>query len=474
MGTAALLGIGWLAASLPMRTDVQFYARVAHRELGPPLFVHLPGPYPALADLLFLLPRALPLPYPMAFSLLAAGALAALVLAVVGGPTSTEPIGGPTSTEPIGGRIFTEPIVVAPRTAPSTEAKTETTVVATEGRTSIGARAVARADPRVLQRGTPRAATRLGDTPRGRLVAYLLLGTVGVALTRFDAFPALFAAVALERARRGRFDSAWAAAILGTLLKVYPALLLPGFAIAERRSSGHWPLRRVIASLAVAGLVVGAQLALAPSSVLAPLRSELDRGTEFSSVAGSLTWLAGGSHLYGDAAARIVAVTSLHAHLAMLVTSVAGAAGVATVLALAWRGRLGLEATSLGVLSFVVLADRTFAPQYLIWLAPLWAQFRLRAAWLAAAALTTIVFPVAPFLVAATHHAIGFGLATGFAALRNALFLGGTLAWLASQAGWSHGSAVARRRGDAEGSGSAQAAEVRDEGATEVRPDPAA
>ena len=68
-------------------------------------------------------------------------------------------------------------------------------------------------------------------------------------------------------------------------------------------------------------------------------------------------------------------------------------AGIVAIWRFAALGRLSVEATSLAVLSVSVLGDKAFSPQYLIWLAPLWAYWPLRRGWLAAAALTTLVFP---------------------------------------------------------------------------------
>ena len=42
---------------------------------------------------------------------------------------------------------------------------------------------------------------------------------------------------------------------------------------------------------------------------------------------------------------------------------------------------LSVEATSLAVLSVSVLGDKAFSPQYLIWLAPLWAYWPFRRGW---------------------------------------------------------------------------------------------
>ena len=88
-------------------------------------------------------------------------------------------------------------------------------------------------------------------------------------------------------------------------------------------------------------------------------------------------------------------------------------------------------AVSLGVLSVAVLAEKSFAPQYIVWLAPLWAYWPMRRGWLAAALLTTLVYPV----LYAEAHAFGPGFfwATTVAAVRNAVLAVATLSWLLGQ-----------------------------------------
>ena len=67
-----------------------------------------------------------------------------------------------------------------------------------------------------------------------RTCYYLLFGTTAVVFARYDVFPALAAVLAVEGGRRGQWNRAWAWAILGGLLKLFPFLLLPGFLLVER------------------------------------------------------------------------------------------------------------------------------------------------------------------------------------------------------------------------------------------------
>jgi hypothetical protein len=98
---------------------------------------------------------------------------------------------------------------------------------------------------------------------------------------------------------------------------------------------------------------------------------------------------------------------------------------------LAKRGRLSVEAVSLVVFSIAILADKAFAAQYLVWVVPFWAYWPIRRGWVAAAALTTAVYPL--FYGEAHLWGPSFYLPTAAAALRNAVFVVATVAWLREQ-----------------------------------------
>ena len=215
-------------------------------------------------------------------------------------------------------------------------------------------------------------------------------------------FPALTAFLAVEGARRGKWGRAWAWAVLGGLLKLFPFLLLPGFLIVERRRTGKWPLKRLwVAIVPLAGCHggrvsrhrsaaalsrrCGTRCAVGSSSPACPgasaSKATLPRalGRGFGSVE-----IAGGGHC------RLVRVH--HG---------AYGRGNAPIWLLGWRDRLSLEAVSLSILTIAVLTDKAFAPQY-----PHLADTVLgllaasQAQWVAAAALTSLVYP---FLYTEAH-----------------------------------------------------------------------
>ncbi|HXW80591.1 MAG TPA: glycosyltransferase 87 family protein [Acidimicrobiales bacterium] len=261
-----------------------------------------------------------------------------------------------------------------------------------------------------------------------RLCIYLLLGVGSVAFGRYDIFPALTALLAVDGARRGKWGRAWAWAVLGGLLKLFPFLLLPGFLIAERRRTGKWALQRLLIAIIPVAVISAAELAVAPSgSLISPLRFEVHRGFELSSLAGTLTFLAGPSHLHWVLAFGAIEVLGRASLAIGVFVGLVAVAGLGAVWLLAWRRRLPVEVVSLAVFSVAVLTDKAFAPQYLIWLIPFWAYWPLRRGWMLAAVLTTAVYPF--LYLEASAWGPGYYLATATAAVRNVVLIVATVGW---------------------------------------------
>ena len=263
----------------------------------------------------------------------------------------------------------------------------------------------------------------------GRFVVYVALGTGSVIFARYDLAPALASFVAVVCARRGRFGTAWVAAAIGAALKVFPVLLLPGFFIAEWRISGRPPWRRAALLAAVGGVLVGIQSALAPGTVLTPLSWEIHRGFEYSSLPGTLSLVLGAGHAHFGVAFRNVEVFGpAHAAIGVAVL-VAELVAVALVWRAGWRERLGVAEVSVLVLSVAVLGGRSLAPQYLIWLAPLWALWPRHNALVLTAVLTTLTYPEAFLATSLLAHSTSVLPAAIFGALRNVAFVTGTLSF---------------------------------------------
>ncbi len=263
-----------------------------------------------------------------------------------------------------------------------------------------------------------------------RLLWYLGLATVSLLFARYDLLPALAAFLAVMWARDGRWGRAWVAAGAGAALQLFPALLLPGFFLLEWRRTGRAPWRKPVLACVVTAATAALQTLIAPGSFLDPIRYELRRGFELASVPGSITAVIDPAHLrwafaYGN---REILGTG-HSEIQVAITIVELCALAAVWLA-AWRGRFGVEATSLAVLSVAVLCDSALAPQYLIWLAPLWALWPLRRSWVVAAVLTALTFPIAYSL---EPYFGSFLAATLLALARNAVLIAGTVAWAHDQ-----------------------------------------
>ncbi len=353
----ALGALAWAMAAMMPHADVQLYAHYASLALRAPVLHLLPKEYPGTSIGLFLLPRLLPMPYVLSFSIFAELALFALLISSDGLP------------------------------------------------------------------GRPGWSRRL--------VIYLALGTLAVLVARYDILPALAMLLAVERARSERWGRAWSWAVFGALLKLFPILLLPGFLLAERRRTGRWAIRRIVAATAVFAATAAAQIIHASGSLSSPFAYEFHRGFELESLPSTLTLLASPLHVYWlNAFGAIETAGPLHGAIGAFLDLLVVVA-LAAIWRLASKGRLSIEATSLAVVTVAVLGDKAFSAQYLIWLVPLWAYWEIRRGWLVVAGLTTIVFPFMFFEAYVLGPA--YYLPTAVAGLRNVVLLVSTLSWLREQ-----------------------------------------
>ncbi len=266
----------------------------------------------------------------------------------------------------------------------------------------------------------------------GRLVIYLAIGSVMVVAGRYDIFATLAAFLSLRAAMRDRWSAAWTWSSVGFALKLFPAAFWPVFLIAEWRRHGRVPLRRLW-WMAGSFLVVGGLPALVNhAGALNALHYYLHRPTEMGSLSAGLSVLLDGHGTNWVSSFHSVNVVSSFAPgLSLAFELVAGAACLWT-----WRqqirGRLPLEASCLATLTFVMLGSKVVSVQYLIWLMPLWALYRLRVTWLIASAANLVIFP---YVASATHfgyvptHPFAVSLTLTFFA-RDVLIAAGTCAWL--------------------------------------------
>lgn len=222
----------------------------------------------------------------------------------------------------------------------------------------------------------------------------LLIGPVLV--SRFDVVPTLFAVLAVLAAGHPVRVGIWAA--LGTVAKVWPALVLP---IVPRRSAltaGGAFLAAAVVVVAVTGIVF--------DGITGFLGGQGSRGLQVESV-GALPFLvvnavAGGisiEYRYGA-----MEVTQAGAGPVAVAVSVLAIVGFAWFAVAWWRGRLERSApadVAFTLVMFSVVVSRVFSPQYSVWLLGLGAlclvSGRLHGpVWLVAGAavVTQAIYPV--------------------------------------------------------------------------------
>ena len=233
----------------------------------------------------------------------------------------------------------------------------------------------------------------------GAAFAYLALlgaGAIATVITRFDILPALLTVVALWCAQRGRWTAAHLLLVAGALLKLYPIALLPLFLLAQRRETGslRGPLRSAMpaALLLLVGVAIP-WLLWGPGSIAFLTGFAVQRPAELESTPAVLAWaLAGGQTVlaFGEVGFAGPAVGFLTAACAALLVVV-----YAALLVRVGRGTLPLGRASLVTVAAIVVLNKVFSAQYLIWLIPLVASEEgLTPAWFAVAALTTLAYPV--------------------------------------------------------------------------------
>jgi hypothetical protein len=264
-----------------------------------------------------------------------------------------------------------------------------------------------------------------------RTTIYLLVGAGAILFGRYDVFPALATFLAVDAARKDNWGRAWAWGVVGGLFKLFPFLLLPGFLLAEHARTGRWAIRRAAVACVPVALVACVQSILSPGSVLSPVRYELNRGFELESLPSSLTLLTDPLHVKWKFEYGGWEILGAHHNVIAILVLLATVASLVAVWRFAALGRLSVEAASLAVLSVSVLGDKAFSPQYLIWLAPLWAYWPMRQGWLAVAALTTLVFPF--LYIEADRLGSSYYLATGAASVRNVVLIVATICWAREQ-----------------------------------------
>jgi len=268
----------------------------------------------------------------------------------------------------------------------------------------------------------------------GRLIIYLALGAVMVVAGRYDIFATLAAFLSLRAARQDRWSTAWTWSSVGFVLKLFPAAFWPVFLIAEWRRSGRIPIRRLWWMAGSLVVIAGIPALVNHADALNVLHYYLHRPTEDGSLPAGLSVLLDWHGTNWVATFHSVNVVSSITPKLSLGFELAGVGACLWVWWAQIKGRLPLEAVCLATLTFVMLGSKVLSAQYLIWLMPMWALYRLRVTWLLAAAANLIVFPYvmsAQGLGYLPGHTFAVGLTLTFFA-RDVLIGAGTIALLRS------------------------------------------
>ena len=241
----------------------------------------------------------------------------------------------------------------------------------------------------LLNIGTKRHGARWGL----KLLGYLSLSAIGIFTQRYDIFVALIGFLSVDAALRRRYRSAWAFSLIGFGLKLWPVLLWPVFLIAEWRETGRIRWDRLGWSALGAGVLMGIPALLSPGQAFTTVRYLVERPVEIESVAASLTALVQPIRAFYSFGSLNITADGW-AHPIALMVSVAGIAGVLTVLWAQWKGRMELVDAAILTLGIVLLTTKVFSAQYLIWLAPWLALKKGNRGFVLAYALTALSYPV--------------------------------------------------------------------------------
>jgi hypothetical protein len=265
---------------------------------------------------------------------------------------------------------------------------------------------------------------------RGRLawytVFYVLLSRLMV--SRYDAAPMLFGFAASIWWFSGRPRPGGIAAALGTLMKVYPAVLALVAVPFDLSRPGRSRDRGLIAFVAVVVLGSMGWVAIGGArGVSESLGYQLGRGFEYGSLGSGLQMLAAkvaGAeiHVVRDHAAWS-SVTPWTDRLLSLVLPLQAAAILVVCGAFVRRGMNdGVRYSGAAILAFII-TGKVFSPQYLIWLMPFIAvaegPIARRACWLfGAGCAATLIAPALTARIPRTSGAIILAYN-----VKNALFL---------------------------------------------------
>lgn len=264
---------------------------------------------------------------------------------------------------------------------------------------------------------------KAGISPWTSLIGYTLamVAIRSIMVQRFDMVPAVITLGAVYAFNRGNYKIAWAILAIGTMTKLYPALLAPLFLIYQWRRGGLRSAMPSMATFAVATFLIAAPLlALNSHGFISSFTVQSQRPLQLESIYSSLLLL--GNSLGLIKAQPILGNISFNIASPLAVplarySFIFMGLGLLAVYGLYYRNcrqlarspaRVAPDASALADLlnySFAAVAvfmvtNKVFSPQYMVWLYPLFplVSGRFRAAiwivFLAASCLTWYIYPL--------------------------------------------------------------------------------
>ena len=308
--------------------------------------------------------------------------------------------------------------------------------------------------------------------PRGAALAfafYILIGTLALALERFDLVPAALTLLCLIASERKRWTSAYIALAFGFLLKIYPIMFLPALFIGEQQDVQrihvppksltlknfpgelwhtlqgirHWRWNNTLLFLGILLGVTGVFALLDfRGAVLSQVSYFANRPVQVEASGSILLWL---GTLIGFPVhivftfGSVNMISTLGGPVAILLEMLF-VLGYTSTIFLQWRGKLDIVQACIALLLVFIVTGKVFSPQYLLWLIPLLAYSGAFSslwlvAWGSVSLLTIIIYP---YLYTRIIDAVKIPYVPGFiqfVAARNAVFILLTLAYLFN---WFH------------------------------------
>lgn len=225
-------------------------------------------------------------------------------------------------------------------------------------------------------------ALRVGQ-PVGQTMAVYCLGllTLGAIIPqRYDLIPAIIVALALASWLSNRPDLAYGLLAIGTLVKIYPALLVPVLVITQWNSGERRAAARgLVVFSAILALGIIPFLLLSPTEITDVLLGQASRGVGLGSVYAAVM-LAGRSigvpaQVIYERNLNIWNVQIPDGALVSAITTIIQISALAFVYVRYFRSKARSSSLTVrymaAVVAVAILTSKVLSPQYVIWLFPI-------------------------------------------------------------------------------------------------------